>query len=165
MKRDAFTSKQACYLSGCTSHQLRYWDKVKLVSPTIQSSNGKPGVPKLYSFRDIVSLRVIKTLLDNGMSIQRVRRAWKYLTKNGNLDDQLSNIRLVSDGKTIYSVEDKVVFDALKSGQLAFFETIDQVTKEVREDVSKFELDKERFLNLLTKVEEDVLSQQMQAYR
>ncbi len=163
MKRDAFTSKQACYLSGCTSHQLRYWDKVKLVSPTIQSSNGKPGVPKLYSFRDIVSLRVIKTLLDNGMSIQRVRRAWKYLTKNGNLDDQLSNIRLVSDGKTIYSVEDEVVFDALKSGQLAFFETIDQVTKEVREDVSKFELDKERFLNLLTKVEEDVLSQQMQA--
>ena len=163
MKRDAFTSKQACYLSGCTSHQLRYWDKVKLVSPTIQSSNGKPGVPKLYSFRDIVSLRVIKTLLDNGMSIQRVRRAWGYLTKNGNLEDQLSNIRLVSDGKTIYSVEDKVVFDALKSGQLAFFETIDTVTKEVREDVSKFELDKERFLNLLTKVEEDVLSQQKQA--
>ena len=102
MKRDAFTSKQACYLSGCTSHQLRYWDKVKLVSPTIQSSNGKPGVPKLYSFRDIVSLRVIKTLLDNGMSIQRVRRAWKYLTKNGNLDDQLSNIRLVSDLSLIH---------------------------------------------------------------
>ena len=163
MKRDAFTSKQACYLSGCTSHQLRYWDKVKLVSPTIQSSNGKPGVPKLYSFRDIVSLRVIKTLLDNGMSIQRVRRAWRYLTKNGNLEDQLSNIRLVSDGKTIYTLEDEIVFDALKSGQLAFFETIDNVTKEVREDVSKFELDKERFLNLLTKVEEDVLSQQMQA--
>tara|TARA_Y100001960_G_scaffold36722_1_gene34504 strand:+ start:392 stop:883 length:492 start_codon:yes stop_codon:yes gene_type:complete len=163
LKRDAFTSKQACYLSGCTSHQLRYWDKVKLVSPTIQSSNGKPGVPKLYSFRDIVSLRVIKTLLDNGMSIQRVRRAWRYLTKNGNLEDQLSNIRLVSDGKTIYTLEDEIVFDALKSGQLAFFETIDNVTKEVREDVSKFELDKERFLNLLTKVEEDVLSQKMQA--
>ena len=97
------------------------------------------------------------------MSIQRVRRAWRYLAKNGNLEDQLSNIRLVSDGKTIYTVEDKVVFDALKSGQLAFFETIDTVTKEVKEDVSKFELDKERFLNLLTKVEEDVLSQQMQA--
>ena len=106
MKRDAFTSKQACYLSGCTSHQLRYWDKVGLVSPTIQSSNGKPGVPKLYSFRDIVSLRVIKTLLDNGMSIQRVRRAWKYLTRNGNLQDQLSEVKLVSDGETIYTVED-----------------------------------------------------------
>ena len=163
MKRDAFTSKQACYLSGCTSHQLRYWDKVGLVSPTIQSSKGKPGVPKLYSFRDIVSLRVIKTLLDNGMSIQRVRRAWKYLTKNGNLEGELSEVKLVSDGDTIYSVEDDIVFDALKSGQLTFFETIDEVTKEVREDVSKFELDKERFLNLLTKVEDDVQSQQLQA--
>ena len=163
MKKDAFTSKQACYLSACTSHQLRYWDKVGLVSPTIQSSNGKPGVPKLYSFRDIVSLRVIKTLLDNGMSIQRVRRAWKYLTRNGNLQDQLSEVKLVSDGETIYTVEDDKVFDALKSGQLAFFETIDEVTKEVREDVSKFELDKERFLNLLTKVEDDVLSQELQA--
>ena len=36
-------------------------------------------------------------------------------------------------------------------------------TQEVKEDVSKFELDKERFLNLLTKVEDDVLSQQLQA--
>ena len=56
MKKDAFTSKQACYLSACTSHQLRYWDKVNLVNPSIQSSNGKPGVPKMYSFRDIVAL-------------------------------------------------------------------------------------------------------------
>ncbi len=163
MKKDAFTSKQACYLSGCTSHQLRYWDKVNLVSPTIQSSNGKPGVPKFYSFRDIVSLRVIKTLLDNGMSIQRVRRAWKYLSKNGNLTKQLSEVKLSSDGQSIYSVEDDKVFDALKNGQLTFFDTIDSITQEVKEDVSKFELDKERFLNLLTKVEEDVLSQKLQA--
>lgn len=163
MKRDAFTSRQACYLSGCTSHQLRYWDKVNLVNPSIQSSNGKPGVPKMYSFRDIVALRVIKTLLDNGMSIQRVRRAWKYLSKNANLTHHLSEVRLVSDGSTIYSVEDKEVFDALKNGQLTFFETIDSITQDVKEDVSKFELDKERFLNLLTRVEEDVLSQELKA--
>ena len=163
MKKDAFTSKQACYLSGCTSHQLRYWDKVKLVSPSIQSSFGKPGVPKLYSFRDIVSLKVIKTLLDNGMSIQRVRRAWRYLTRNGDLQDQLSKTKLISDGETIYSVEENEVFDALKQGQLAFFETIDLVAKKVEEDISKFELDKERFLNLLTRVEDDIQSQQLQA--
>ena len=163
MKKDAFTSKQACYLSGCTSHQLRYWDKVKLVSPSIQSSHGKPGVPKLYSFRDIVSLKVIKTLLDNGMSIQRVRRAWRYLSRNGDLQDQLSKTKLSSDGVTIYTVEENKVLDALKHGQLAFFETIDFVAKEVEEDISKFELDKERFLNLLTRVEDDIQSQQLQA--
>ncbi len=163
MKKDAFTSKQACYLSGCTSHQLRYWDKVKLVSPSIQSSHGKPGVPKLYSFRDIVSLKVIKTLLDNGMSIQRVRRAWRYLSRNGDLQDQLSKTKLSSDGETIYTIEENKVLDALKHGQLAFFETIDFVAKEVEEDLSKFELDKERFLNLLTRVEDDIQSQQLQA--
>ena len=150
-------------MSDCTSHQLRYWDKVGLVSPSIQSSHGKPGVPKLYSFRDIVSLKVIKTLLDNGMSIQRVRRAWRYLTRNGDLQDELSKTKLISDGETIYKIDDNEVFDALKLGQLAFFETIDYVAKEVKEDVSKFELDKERFLNLLTKVEDDVQSQQLQA--
>jgi len=163
LKKNAFTSKQACYLSGCTSHQLRYWDKVGLVSPSVQSSEGKPGVPKFYSFRDIVALRVIKTLLDNGMSIQRVRRAWKYLSKNGDLIKHLSEVKLMSDGNTIYSVQDNEVFDALKYGQLTFFETIDNITQDVKEDVSKFELDKDRFLNLLTRVEEDVLNQQLEA--
>ena len=162
-REDAFTSKQAIFLSGCTSHQLRYWDKVGLVSPSIQSSNGKPGVPKLYSFRDIVSLRVIKTLLDNGMSIQRVRRAWSYLKRNGELGAHLSNIKLITDGSSIYSVEEDKVFDALKMGQLAFFETIDQVARDVEEDLSKFELDKQKFLKLLSVVEDDVLTQTLRA--
>ena len=162
-REDAFTSKQAIYLSGCTSHQLRYWDKVALVGPSIQSSNGKPGIPKLYSFRDIVSLRVVKTLLDNGMSIQRVRRAWDYLKRNGELGTHLSNIKLVTDGSSIYAVEEEKVFDALKMGQLAFFETIDQVARTVDEDVSKFELDKQEFLKLLSIVEDDVLTQTLKA--
>ena len=96
-------------------------------------------------------------------TFQRVRRAWRYLTRNGDLQDQLSKTKLISDGETIYSVEENEVFDALKQGQLAFFETIDFVAKEVEEDISKFELDKERFLNLLTRVEDDIQSQQLQA--
>ena len=162
-REDAFTSKQAIYLSGCTSHQLRYWDKVGLVEPSIQSSNGKPGIPKLYSFRDIVSLRVVKTLLDNGMSIQRVRRAWDYLKRNGELGTHLSKIKLVTDGSSIYSVEEDQVFDALKMGQLAFFETIDQVARTVEDDISKFELDKQKFLKLLSVVEDDILTQTLKA--
>ena len=98
MKRDAFTSKQASYLTGCTSHQLRYWDKVKLVSPSIQSSNGKPGVPKLYSFRDIVSLRVVKTLLDNGMSI--VIDLINKIPIGVDTEDDLYNVRKELSNKT-----------------------------------------------------------------
>ena len=67
--------------------------------------------------------------------------------------------------KSLYEgvISEQSKIPALKNGQLTFFETIDTVTQEVKDDVSKFELDKERFLNLLTKVEDDVLSQELQA--
>ena len=97
------------------------------------------------------------------MSIQRVRRAWRYLTRNGDLTKHLSEVKLLSENNTIYIEEDDNVFDALKSGQLVFFNTIDSIAKDVEEDISKFDLDKEKFINLLTKIEEDVKSQELQA--
>ncbi|HEX9978417.1 MAG TPA: helix-turn-helix domain-containing protein, partial [Acidimicrobiia bacterium] len=74
---EGFTSQQACRLTACTPHQLRYWDRVGLVEPSIQGTGGRPGRRRLYTFRDLVALRVVRSLLDNGMSVQRVRRAWE----------------------------------------------------------------------------------------
>ena len=156
--RDAFSAKQATALPGCTAHQLRYWDQVHLVKPSIQSTGGRPGVKRLYSFRDLVALRVVRSLLDNGMSIQRVRRAWDYLRRHADMDDHLSSVKLVTDGATIFSVteNDAQLLDALKDGQLAFFVAIDEIAREVEEDVSRFELDRENFLEILRRVEDDV---------
>jgi DNA-binding transcriptional MerR regulator len=158
---EAFTAQQASALTGCTAHQLRYWDKVDLVAPTIQSSGGRPGRRRLYSFRDLVALRVVKSLLDNGMSVQRVRRAWDYLRRTAELDEHLASVKLVTDGHTIFRVaqsEDELL-DALRDGQLAFFVAINEITKSVEEDVTKFELDRERFLDMLRRVEDDVKSE------
>jgi DNA-binding transcriptional MerR regulator len=154
----AFTAEQACRLSGCTHHQLRYWDRVGLVSPGLQGSGGRPGVRRLYSFRDLVALRVVKSLLNNGMSLQRVRRAWDYLRREGAMDDHLAEVRLVTDGQTIFRVsrDDGELLDALREGQLAFFVAIGDITREVEEDVTRFELDRDRFLQMLRQVEEDV---------
>lgn len=155
---DSFTAQQASVLTGCTAHQLRYWDKVDLVIPSIQSSGGRPGRRRLYSFRDLVALRVVKSLLDNGMSVQRVRRAWDYLRRTASMDDHLASVKLVTDGQTIFRVaqnEDELL-DALREGQLAFFVAINEITKSVEEDVTKFELDRERFLEMLRRVEDDV---------
>jgi DNA-binding transcriptional MerR regulator len=112
----------------------------------------------LYSFRDLVALRVVKSLLDNGMSLQRVRRAWDYLRRNGDMDTQLSEVKLVTDGTTIFSVArgDGELLDALRHGQLAFFVAIDEITRTVEEDVSRFELDRNTFLEMLRRVEDDV---------
>lgn len=158
---EGFTAQQASKLTSCTPHQLRYWDKVGLVKPTIQSTQGRPGRRRLYSFRDLVALRVVKSLLDNGMSVQRVRRAWDYLRRTAGMDDHLSNVKLVTDGSSIFRVasDDDELLDALRHGQLAFFVAIGEIARSVQDDVTRFELDRERFLDMLRRVEEDVVSE------
>ena len=154
----AFTAEQACRLTNCTHHQLRYWDRVGLMKPSIQESGGRPGVRRLYSFRDLVALRVIRSLLDNGMSLQRVRRAWDYLRREGEMEDHLSEVKLVTDGQSIFRVssDEGEILDALREGQLSFFVAIDQIAREVEEDVTRFELAKERFRTMLRGVEDDI---------
>jgi DNA-binding transcriptional MerR regulator len=130
------------------------------VKPTIQGTGGRPGRRRLYSFRDLVALRVVRSLLDNGMSVQRVRRAWDYLRRSADMDQHLSEVQLVTDGQSIFKVEDDAeLLDALRKGQLAFFVEIDKITRSVAEDVSRFELDRESFLEMLRRVEDDVVGE------
>ena len=108
-----------------------------------------------------MALRVVKSLLDNGMSVQRVRRAWDYLRRTASMDEHLASVKLVTDGQTIFRIaqsEDELL-DALRDGQLAFFVAINEITKSVEEDVTKFELDRDRFLDMLRRVEDDVKSE------
>ena len=158
---EAFTAQQASRLTSCTAHQLRYWDRVGLVQPTVQGTGGRPGKRRLYAFRDLVALRVVKSLLDNGMSVQRVRRAWDYLRRTADMDRHLAEVRLVTDGQTIFRVaqDEDELLDALRQGQLAFFVAINEIALEVEEDVTRFELDRERFLDMLRRVEDDVMSE------
>ena len=158
---DGFMAQQASRLTACTAHQLRYWDKVALVQPSIQSTGGRPGRRRLYAFRDLVALRVVKSLLDNGMSVQRVRRAWDYLRRTAEMDRHLAEVKLVTDGKTIFRVaqDEEELLDALRQGQLAFFVAINEIALSVEEDITRFELDRDRFLDMLRRVEDDVLSE------
>jgi DNA-binding transcriptional MerR regulator len=148
---EGFTAHQASRFTGCTARQLRYWDQIGLVRPSIQQTRGRPGVPRMYSFRDLVALRVVKSLLDGGMSLQRVRRAWEYLNKKANLDGHLAEVKLVTDGKSIFRIARKEgeVLDALKQGQMAFFVAIDQITRSVDAGVTQFREDRQRFIQAL----------------
>ncbi len=158
---ETFTAQQASRLTSCTAHQLRYWDRVGLVKPSVQGTGGRPGRRRLYAFRDLVALRVVKSLLDNGMSVQRVRRAWDYLRRTADMDRNLAEVQLVTDGQSIFRIasDDDELLDALREGQLAFFVAINEITQSVEEDVTRFELDRERFLEMLRRVEDDVLSE------
>lgn len=155
---EGFTALQASRFTGCTGNQLRYWDKISLVKPTVQATGGRPGVRRLYSFRDLVALKVVKSLLDEGMSLQRVRRAYTYLRAHAGLEEHLSSVKLVTDGKSIFKVckDDGDVLDALREGQMAFFVAIDKLAGEVNNGVTEFIRDREQFVRTLHAAEDDL---------
>jgi DNA-binding transcriptional MerR regulator len=152
---EGFTAQQASRYTGCTAHQLRYWDRIGLVRPSVQPTGGRPGVRRLYSFRDLVGLKVIRSLLENGMSLQRVRRAIEYLRKKAGLEEHLSEVKLVTDGKSIFKVarNDGEIIDALKEGQMAFFLKLDGVARSIDGKVAEYLYDREEFVSALKRVE------------
>ena len=153
-----FTAEQASGFTGCTAHQLRYWDRVGLVKPSVQSTGGRPGVRRLYSFRDLVMLKCVKSLLDGGMSLQRVRRAYEYLRKKARLEEHLSGVKLVTDGVSIFEVggTDGELLDALRQGQIAFYLAIDEVATGVDAKVADYLYDRDEFVSALRRVESTV---------
>ena len=117
----------------------------------MQATGGRPGVPRFYSFRDLVALRVVRSLLDGGMSLQRIRRAWNFLNRKAGLDQHLSEVKLVTDGVSIFKVCRKQgeVLDALREGQMAFFVAIDECAHQVSDEVAEFRRDRDQFLRAL----------------
>ena len=148
---DGFTAHQATKFTGCTSRQLRYWDQIGLVRPSVQGTGGRPGVPRMYSFRDLVALKVVRSLLTSGMSLQRVRRAWEYLNHRAHLDQHLSEVKLITDGVSIFKVARRngEIIDALNEGQLAFFVAIDEIASGLDAKVGQFRNDRDRFVRAL----------------
>jgi DNA-binding transcriptional MerR regulator len=155
---EGFTAEQATRFTGCTAHQLRYWDRIDLVRPSVQSTGGRPGVRRLYSWRDLIALKCVRSLLDGGMSLQRVRRAYTYLRKKAGLEEHLSELKLVTDGQSIFKIcrNDGEVLDALKEGQMAFFLALDEVARSVDARVAEFLYDREEFITALKRVETDI---------
>ena len=158
---EGFTVLQACRFTACTTHQLRYWDQIGLVKPSVQSTRGRPGVRRLYSFRDLVALKVVRALLDGGMSLQRVRRAYEYLRKKAGLEEHLAEVKLITDGQSIFKIarDDGEILDALRQGQMAFFLALDEITRNLDQGVAEFLRDREEFVQTLRSAEDALIEE------
>ena len=90
-------------------------------------------------------------MLDGGMSLQRVRRAYEYLRRNADLEGHLSEVKLITDGKSIFKVARRQgeVVDALRQGQMAFFVAIDEIARSVDAEVTGFRRDRDQFIRVL----------------
>ncbi len=119
----------ACSAAGITYRQLDYWARTGLVEPTVRGATGS-GTQRLYSFRDILLLKVIKRLLDAGISLQQIRTAVQHLRARGT--DDLTRVTLMSDGASVYEcTSNDEVIDLLQGGQGVFGIAIGGVWREI----------------------------------
>ena len=119
----------ACSAAGITYRQLDYWARTGLVEPSVREASGS-GTQRLYSFRDILVLKIVKKLLDAGISLQNIRTAIGSLRDRGVAD--LAEITLMSDGTTVYECtsNDEIV-DLLQGGQAVFAIAVGRQVRDV----------------------------------
>jgi DNA-binding transcriptional MerR regulator len=130
----------ACSAAGITYRQLDYWARTDLVVPTIRSATGS-GSQRLYSFKDILVLKVVKRLLDAGVSLQNIRNAIEHLRSRGVED--LARITLMSDGATVYECTSAdEVTDLLAGGQGVFGIAVGRVVREVEGQLAELPAEK-----------------------
>ena len=112
---EGFRGPRVCKLVGITYRQLDYWARTDLVRPSLADAAGS-GTQRLYSYRDLVALKVIKSLLDAGVSLQTARKAIDYLS--GHLGEDVASASLVIDGATsVLAKSGDDLVDLVRQGQ------------------------------------------------
>lgn len=133
MDEDGFRAPNVCRIVGISYRQLDYWARTGLVTPSVEPAHGS-GTQRLYSFSDLVELRVIKQLLHAGVNLSKVRRALDVLRGQG---EDLARITLLSDGRSIYACySPEEVVDVLRRGQGVFGVAIGPVSEQVGGEVA-----------------------------
>jgi DNA-binding transcriptional MerR regulator len=127
---DGFRGPQACAIVGISYRQLDYWARTGLVRPELKEAKGS-GTQRLYSFRDLVHLRVIKNLLDAGVALPKIRKAIRFIADE--LGKPLENVTLMSDGKNIFAAtSENEIIDLLRRGQGVFGIALGRVFEDLR---------------------------------
>jgi DNA-binding transcriptional MerR regulator len=132
------STPQAARITGCSVSQLDHWRRSGLLAP----SAGPEG--PAYEFRDLVAARMIRSLLDSGLSLTRIHRALGYLTESG---DDYVGLRILTDGTHVWAChDDGQILDALRRGQMVLFLAVDRFAEEIQAEVRRFESERREFL-------------------
>lgn len=135
-KEQGYRAPQVCGIVGITYRQLDYWARTGFMVPSLQKARGS-GTQRLYSFADLVQLKVVKRLIDAGMDVKRIRKAFSELSRQSspwNWED--GQVTLVSDGSSIYALKSPAeIIDIFKRGQAVMGVTLGPVVDEISGDV------------------------------
>jgi DNA-binding transcriptional MerR regulator len=111
-----YSGKKAAEIVGISYRQLDYWARTDLIRPSVADAAGS-GSRRQYSYRDLLELKVVKSMLDAGIKLESVRTAFEYLREN--LGEDVASARLViGGGRAVLVRDDAELLDVIKSGQL-----------------------------------------------
>ncbi|OGW52182.1 MAG: hypothetical protein A2Y81_02635 [Nitrospirae bacterium RBG_13_43_8] len=133
-----FNTKSIAKILGLSIRQIDYWDRTHFIKPSVSEASGYGSI-RLYSFTDLIQLKVAKTLIDKGISLQKIRKAINYLRKNmSEVKKPLSELRFLTDGETIFVItrDKKVIIDTLKSGQLVLSVALGKIIEDLDGEVT-----------------------------
>ena len=126
---EGFSGQRTAEIVGITYRQLDYWARTGLLEPSVRAAGGS-GTQRLYGFRDILVLKIVKRLLDTGVSLQQIRIAISVLRSRG--VDDLAQITLMSDGASVYEcTSEEEVIDLVRGGQGVFGIAVGRVWREI----------------------------------
>ena len=136
MGEAGFGSTVALKLTGVTYRQLDYWARTRLVGSSIRQATGR-GSRRVYSFQDLVALRVVARLLKAGVSLQAVRRAVEYLKHHA--DEPLSTLGLIGQGNRVFVLmgSSSTMIEATADGQVVIAIDVEPIEKDLRTDVTE----------------------------
>jgi DNA-binding transcriptional MerR regulator len=114
MQETGYSGTKAAAIVGISYRQLDYWARTNLVRPSLADASGS-GSRRLYGYRDLLELRVIKSLLDAGIKLESVRTAFEYLREH--MDTDIASAHLVISGEKVLLCDGDSLIDVMKRGQ------------------------------------------------
>jgi DNA-binding transcriptional MerR regulator len=148
-----FSRKAVVDLTGVSGRQVDHWATTGVVRPSIRSAAGK-GTRREFSFRDLVALKVAKRLREEGVSLQKIRKALVWLRRNfPEVKAPLAELRLVTDGKTLFLVDrdPSRIMDVLQGGQFVFSLALGEIIEELQGGLKQFVAPKEEKIRVAGK--------------
>ena len=133
--RQGYTGPEVCNITGISYRQLDHWTTTKLIEASIRNIKGS-GFHRLYSFQDILKVKLVNKLREAGISLQKIRIALSNVNKIIGKNINITDISIFSDGQSIYVITDKdEMLDLLKKGQAVFGISLGPVHTETEAEI------------------------------
>ncbi len=137
-----FGARAVLALTGISYRQLDHWARTGLVGSSIRQAAGR-GSRRVYSFSDLVALRVVGQLREAGVSVQTIRRAVAWLRRHAT--QPLSTLALTAKGKKVFALTDDPakLIEATAEGQVVLAISVEQVSRHLQQGVTEISAQRE----------------------